>query len=228
MSRAIQPCRGSKETPVHAPRRPGDNAGMGEEPNSIRWAPVLRWCLATRRELDRWEELLAQFGMLLQKNEKPPGALAWELRMEHHFALVAADNLRRALNRVNHTGFLKDLHHDLELLRHLHEHWDQQEDVFANAADPGPLNKTASAFHDRHPGRSPYGFFNFNSKTGPMLGPAVLAWELRLALDRIEEKAIKSSPGLARFLTPRPPSPWVCDEYDNWWPNPAGPAPAPE
>jgi hypothetical protein len=201
---------------------------MGDQPDTMRWAPVLRWCLATRRQLDRWEELLAQMMLISVRNEKPPGALVWEVRMEHHFALVAADNLRRALNRVQQTGFLKDLHQDIELLRHLHEHWDAQEDVFANAANPGPvLNKTAAAFHERHPGRSPYGFFNFKGKTGPQLGPAVNAWELRSALDRIEERAIEVSPDLAPFLTPRPPSPWVCDDYDNWWPNPAGPTPNP-
>jgi hypothetical protein len=99
---------------------------------------------------------------------------------------------------------------------------------FANAADPGPLNKTGAAFHDRHRGRSPFGFFNFNSKTGPEVGPGVLSWELRAALDHIEAKAIQTRPELARFLSPRPAAPWVKDDYDNWWPNPAGPVPDPE
>jgi hypothetical protein len=198
-------------------------------PDPLEWVPVLRWwCLATGWQLDRWEELLAQFGMLLQRNEKPPGALVWELRMEHHFALVAADNLRRALNRVQQTGFLKDLHRDIELLRHL-----PSTGTTTRTSSPTPPTRGRST-RPAPPSTTgiqvgrPSGSSTSTARRGPRSAPVSSPGSFGPPLTTSRPKAIKTWPALVRFLTPRPPAPWVKDDYDNWWPNPAGPVPDPE
>ena len=187
------------------------------------WRDVLLWCVGTRRQLDRWERLLAEVLHLDLNEQAKPDRLWWELQIERHFLLVAADNLRRALDRAGPACSLdSSLAEDLRLLRNLHEHWDQQQDVFSDPANPGPLKMSAVDFVRRHPGKSPYGFFNWSSKVGPQVGPGVLASALRTTLDHVESESVVHTPDLTRFLSNHPPSPWYGNEApdDPWWPKP--------
>jgi hypothetical protein len=59
----------------------------------------LLWAIATRQQLERWEPLVASVIRLnLYDSLVPDGVTVWTAQMEHHFALIAARNLFKALD----------------------------------------------------------------------------------------------------------------------------------
>jgi hypothetical protein len=57
----------------------------------------LLWAVATRRQLERWEAVLAPCVRGAMVDREPAGVDVWSAAIEHHFALVAARHLLRAL-----------------------------------------------------------------------------------------------------------------------------------
>jgi hypothetical protein len=185
---------------------------------------ILIWVIGARRQLDRWELPLAKHTYLGLFKEEIPGRLTWDLDIEHHLALVACGQVCSAL--ANADGKVDPmpsaLAQELTMLRNLHEHRDENMPRFANVRDPTLNHPTAKAFHAKHPLRSPFGFWSWESARGPMLGPELPSAEIRAELDRIERDVLARDPALAEYLpTERPPSPWLGDAVepkDRWWP----------
>ena len=84
----------------------------------------LFWSVATRRQLDRWEPFVAAAVRRDLTRQTLGGAEIWAAEMEHHFALVAARNLIRALDLPPASGVAIDPTVRAELIegRDLSEH----------------------------------------------------------------------------------------------------------
>ena len=92
------------------------------------------WTIATRRQLERWEPFVATdvlsgvgFG-----GPELESADTWTASREHHFALIAARNLIKALELEPALNVTVDPTLLLELKegRDLHEHWDENMPIF--------------------------------------------------------------------------------------------------
>lgn len=109
---------------------------------------------------------------------------------------------------------------EIELLRNLHEHWDEQRPSFYNVNEPGRLRRSGKEFAELHPGLSPFSALSWNSDIGPRLGPGIAAQELHDYLDTLQERILAVAPDLGRFESPTEPSPWLgrVGGRDRWWP----------
>lgn len=185
----------------------------------------LLWTVATRQQLGRWEPLVAEFarGLWGQGPGLRDGAI-WQAAIEHHFALIAARNLIRAVDLPDGDRIPIDPALRAELVegRDLHEHWDDNMPVFNITPRPRqPTHRSGKDFAARNPRSGPYDWLRWSSKTGPMLLPNVSAADLHELLDRVEASAVASDPPLGRFIPPRLPSSWTTGPYGRW-PTPAG------
>ena len=185
---------------------------------------VLVWVVGARRQLDRWEPLVARHTYLAMAKQDAPGRLVWDLDIEHHLAIVACGQLRSALERAvgKIPPMSRALADELTMLRNLHEHRDENLPRFANVWEPTLDHPTAARFAATHPLRSPFGFWSWEAARGPMLGPDLPSSDVRAELDRIERDVLDRDASLADYLPQeRPPSPWIGDEPDpqwRWWP----------
>jgi hypothetical protein len=186
----------------------------------------LIWTVATRRQLERWEPLVAACLRDDFAKRKTEGAVIWTAATEHHFALIAARNLLRALDLDPATSVPVDATLRDELIegRDLHEHWPENMPVFnvRPRVKEAPY-RSGKEFAARNPTDSPYFWESFNSKTGPELLPNVPAFLLHALLDAVEADVLAKRPDLHAYVPPRAPSPWIY-EQDNWWPRPDEPA----
>jgi hypothetical protein len=165
----------------------------------------LLWAVATRRQLERWEPLVAR---AVPNPDVADDADVWAAAIEHHFALIAARNLFKALAldppmKVSVDPTLRD-----ELIegRDLHEHWDENMPIFNVTPRPTqPRFPTGKAFAARNPDRGPYWWLGWNSKTGARLLPNVPAPALHELLDGVEAEILGDRPELGRFVPPRSP-----------------------
>jgi hypothetical protein len=64
----------------------------------------LLWAIATRRQLERWEPIVAARLLADWADRPSSGADVWSAAIEHHFALVAARHLFEALDLPPPTG----------------------------------------------------------------------------------------------------------------------------
>jgi hypothetical protein len=185
----------------------------------------LRWTVATRRQLERWEPLVAAHVLAKHAREPVSDPGVWAAEAEHHFALVAARHLFHALDLdppLHLPDDYSDLRDELKQGRDLHEHWVENMPVFnvrPRVAEPG--HKSGRDFAARNPDRGPYWWLGWNNKTGALLMPNVPAPALHQLLDAVEAEVLASDPALKRFLLPRAPSPWL-HEGGEWWPKPEG------
>jgi hypothetical protein len=85
----------------------------------------LLWTVATRRQLERWEVLVAD---RLRARQSFPEADVWAGEIEHHLALVAARNLLHGLDLPPASSVSIDatMRAELKEGRDLHEHLDRQ------------------------------------------------------------------------------------------------------
>lgn len=157
----------------------------------------LLWSIATRRQLDRWEPLVAAAVREGFARRSPPEPDIWRAETEHHLLLVAARNLLRVL-----------------------EHWDQYTQVFnvkpRQVEPPGPSGKRFAKWNPRDTPYDPEAWSNTN---GALVTANVSAGALHELLDAVDAEALASRPEFERFLTERPESPWL-RERDEWWPKP--------
>jgi hypothetical protein len=183
----------------------------------------LRWTAATRQQLERWEPLVAAHVLDTWEGRTPDGPEIWRAKVEHHFALVAASHLLRALDLPPATSVPIDRTLRAELIegRNLHEHWDENMPVFnVRPRVKKPPHQTGRDFAARNPDRGPYWWLGWNSKKGALLLPHVATPAVYDLLNAAEAEALSKDAALSRFLPPRAPSPWVC-ENGEWWPNAA-------
>jgi hypothetical protein len=177
----------------------------------------LFWTVATRRQLDRWEPIVAA---AVRDETGPDGVDAWSAQIEHHFALVAARNLLRALDLSPPTSVTIDetLRDELIEGRDLHEHWPENMPVFnLRPRRVEPRFPSGKAFASRNPERGPYWALGWGNKTGARLLPHVSAPQLHQLLDAVEAEVLAKEERLRPFVPPRAPSPWV-QEAGEWWP----------
>ena len=184
---------------------------------------LLIWAIATRRQLGRWELLVAANLRAQYKGAPPfPDALIWEVATEHHFLQIAARNLIRAIDLATPTVPIEPtIRAELIEGRNLHEHWVENAPVFlVTPRTEEPKHRSAKAFAARNPGRGPYWWLGWNNTDGPMILPNVPAHAVHELVDRVEATVLARDYGLRRFIPPRQPSPWLGDESgkDRWWP----------
>ncbi len=180
----------------------------------------LLWTVATRRQLERWQPIVARVVRGGFEGRSPTGADVWSAAIEHHFALVAARNLFQALDlhppmcvSVNPT-----LRSEVIEGRDLHEHWRENVPVFnVTPRVAQPRHRTGKEFAARNPGRSPYWWLGWDLKTGARLLPHVSAPALEEFLDEVEAEILTKDVALGDYVPPRASSPWL-HEKGEWWP----------
>lgn len=184
----------------------------------------LLWAVATRRQLERWEPLVAAYWLNALAGRNADGALVWQAEIEHHFALIAAHHLLDALDLSPASGVpvAPTMRDELTQGRDLLEHWEDNLPVFLVTPRPEPPpRRSGRAFAARNPGLSPYWWLRLDNSRGAMVMPQAPAPALHDLLDAVEAEVIASDPGLADYVPPRAPSPWV-HENGEWWPKADG------
>jgi hypothetical protein len=184
----------------------------------------LLWAIATRRQLERWEGIVAPIVREGLANRQPGGAAVWSAEIERHFTLVAGAHLMRALALppAAKTPVDKTLRAELIEGRDLQEHWVQNMPLFnVQPRVAEPTHSTGRAFAARNPARGPYSQYAWSDTTGARLLPHVTAPALHQLLDAVEDEVPAEDPALAEYITPRAASPWVHEDGE-WWPKPEG------
>ena len=181
----------------------------------------LAWAVATRRQLERWEPLVAENLRRSFQDGQLDDVEIWAAQREHHFALIAARHLLETLDLEPKSEVVVDatLRAELKEGRDLHEHWKENLPIFnVKPRVEEPRHKTGRSFAERNPDRSPYWWLGWSNKTGAQLLPNVTAPELHKVLDAVESEVLTAFPDLARFVPPREPSPWLHKDGE-WWPS---------
>ena len=118
-------------------------------------AVALRWAIATRTGLDRWELALAVYLRQQVYREGPvSGANTWTGRTEHHLTLVAAAHLVKATGRLRPPvkGIRQVLRDELGQTRGLLEHWEENQPIFNVHPRPAEPNlKSGRDFAEKQP-----------------------------------------------------------------------------
>jgi hypothetical protein len=186
----------------------------------------LLWAIATRRQLERWERYVARDVRLSLANGGREGlesAEIWLASIEHHFTLIAARNLIRALELDAPTSVVLDPDMASELIggRDLHEHWVENMPIFnVTPRQRQPKHPSGNAFAARNGNDSPYWWLGWGNTTGAVLLPNVTASKLHDLLDIVEADVLSRQPELAAYVPERAQSPWIEEEVDKgeWWP----------
>jgi hypothetical protein len=188
---------------------------------------ALLWSVATRRQLDRWEALVAeQLRCEIYENERADGIVIWEAEAERHFTFVAARNLLRAIEVSGLPVQVDPLAAEtIRSVRDLLEHWDENRPVFnVWPHDVQPPRPSGQRFANRNPGLTPYDPTAWSGLDGPKVAPELPASRIHSLLDDVEREVIVRSPMLAEYVPVRPPSPWLGDGSGTyrWWPTRPG------
>jgi hypothetical protein len=184
----------------------------------------LLWTITTRRQLERWEPLVAAGVLAGMAGLELDSADIWSAEIEHHFALVAARHLLHALELepVSNVSVDPTLRAELIEGRDLHEHWPDNLSVFTGKLRIAqPRYPSGKAFAARNPDRGPYWWLGWSNKTGAQLMPNVSAPALHQVLDAAEAEVLAHDDAFSRFVPPCAPSPWL-HENGEWWPKPGG------
>lgn len=186
---------------------------------------VLIWVVAARRQLDRWEALVAS---MLTQSASRRSVIAWEAEVERQLALVAGRHVLRAvrLSGWNHEVDTTPLDVITDL-RNVGEHSDESMPVFnVSPQDGDPPRASGRRLAQALPRSNPFSPFEWNSREGAGLP----ASRLREVLDALEQTVLSIDPSLARFVPPSPESPWLGEGAgsDQWWPREGPRATEPE
>lgn len=183
---------------------------------------LLLWAIATRRQLERWEPLVAANLRAGSGGPPFPDELIWEAEIEHHFLLIAARNLIHAIDLPGaEIAIEQTIRWELIEGRDLNEHWRQNLPVFlVRPRREEPPRQSGKRFAKRNPERSPYWWLGWNSTDGPEALPNVPAHAIHELIDRVEATVIARDSGLKRFIRVRQRSPWLGEDAgkDRWWP----------
>lgn len=182
----------------------------------------LLWTVATRRQLERWEPIVAEIVGGSFVGREPDGADVWSAEIERHFALIAARHFVRAVELPPAMSLSIDPVLRAEVIegRDLNEYWAENMPVFNVRPRPlTPSRRSGKDFAQRNPNRGPYSQSNWSNKTGPLLLPHVSAPALYDLLDRAEAEILESDPSFSAYVPARAPSPWLYEDGE-WWPKP--------
>jgi hypothetical protein len=184
----------------------------------------LFWAIATRRQLERWEPIVAADLRDSFAGRERSSERIWTGAIEHHFVLIAAHHLLAALDLPPASGVSVDptLRAELTEGRHLHEHWPDNMPVFNRRGRnrellTDPPRASGRSFAVRNPKRGPYWWLGWSNEKGAQLLPNVPAPAVHELLDAVEAEVLASDPALSGFVPPRAPSPWLHEEGE-WWP----------
>lgn len=101
--------------------------------------------------------------------------------------------------------------------RGLNEHWKENMPVFMVRPRPSqPPHKSGQSFAARNTAHTPYCWWAWNSKDGPLLTPNVPATAVHELIDRVEARVLSDYPDLAAYIPPREQSAWF-HHHDGWW-----------
>ena len=121
---------------------------------------VLDWIWGCQTQLERFALSVDSELQILSDEETTDRARrqAWALtRFDQHLLLVAANNLAKAMTKypdvASEIDELPDPNGALELLRNVHEHWDETRDAFRGEA---PMRRSGKRFSESFPGASPW------------------------------------------------------------------------
>jgi hypothetical protein len=179
----------------------------------------LLWMIATRRQLERWEPIVAEGVRRAVAGRQLDDVDIWSAEIEHHFTLVAARHLIEALAFDPAASVPVDptVRDELVEGRNLHEHWRENLPVFNVTPRAQAPRRSGRDFAARNPDRGPYWWLGFDHKSGALLLPHVGAPALHQLLDAVEAEVLSEDPSLATFMPPRAPSPWIHEDGE-WWP----------
>ena len=181
----------------------------------------LLWTIATRRQLERWELYVAAALLRSMEGRELDSTDIWSAEIEHHFTLVAARHLLRALELEPVTRVSIDPTLRAELIegRDLHEHWPDNLPVFnVTPRVEQPPRRSGRDFASRNPDRGPYSWLGWSNKTGAQLLPNVPAPALHQLFDDVEAEVLADDAELTGFVPPRARSPWLQQDGE-WWPD---------
>lgn len=182
----------------------------------------LLWTVATRRQLERWEPFVATAVFLGSSNRHLDDSRIWLAELEHHFTLIAARHLLRALELPPVSGVPLDSTLRAEIIegRDLHEHWVENLPVFNVSPRESHVlrHRSGKEYDARNPHTGPYDWLRWSNKTGALLLPHVSAPALHGLLDAVEAETLAADQSLSGFVPARLPSPWFRDK-DEWWPD---------
>ncbi len=178
---------------------------------------VLLWAVATRVQLGRWESVSADKNRQTMYGITLPRPSYWQGQYERHFCLIAARNLIGALGLLEPPLAVDQvLRDEITEIRGLNEHWKENMPVFMVRPRPGETpNKTGKSFAARNPAHTPYCWWAWNGKDGPLLTPNVPATAVHELIDRVEARVLSDHPYLADYIPPRSPSAWFY-HHDGW------------
>jgi hypothetical protein len=182
----------------------------------------LLWTIATRRQLERWEPLVAAWIRAGWEGRPRGGADVWAAAIEHHFALVAARHLFHALDLSPPATIPVDPTLRAELIegRDLHEHWRENLPIFMATPRPKePRHRSGKSFAERNPDHPPYWWLSWSNGTGARLLPNVTAPAVHQLLDDVETEVLTNEPTFSEYVPPRARSPWL-HQNGEWWPKP--------
>lgn len=205
----------------------------GRDPyfNSIPERQALVWASAVRRQLGRWEPLVAKHLLTTIEPSMTPqpeprmtmtSEEYWQGEIERHFLLIAARNLLKAIDLMDHPPTVGTvIRAELIEARDLVEHWTENMPVFNVTPRPRqPGYRSGKDFASRNPEHGPYSWWSWNSAQGPLVTPNVFGHQLHELVTTTIDAALAVRPGMTEYVPAVAPSPWVerCSEADEWWP----------
>jgi hypothetical protein len=192
----------------------------------------LVWASAVRRQLERWEPLVARHVLAgLQKHQSPspeqPISFGlfemWQGESEHHFLLVAAGQLLKGLGMLDAPPKIGEVvASELREARDLNEHWEDNMPVFnvGPARPKEPPRPSGKRFADRNPRHGPYCWWAWDGIRGPMVTPNVTATQVHELVELAITACNAERPGVPVVIPGAAPRPWYIPTTDaaEWWP----------
>lgn len=193
------------------------------------WRQALLWASAVRRQLGRWEPLVAKHCRVMNDRSLSPKPAVpttmtteemWQGEIERHFLLVAAHDLLKAIDLLDAPPAVDaTVRAELTEARDLVEHWVENMPHFMVSDRPGsPGYKTGKNFAARNPRAGPYNWWSWNSQRGPMVTPNVSGEQVHELVAVTINVVVSVHPDLAEAVPPVPVGPWVVTSGGGWWP----------
>ena len=188
--------------------RPGPIVlAVGRDPyfDSAPERQALVWAGAVRRQLGRWEPLVAKHLLTMMEPNMTPRPIPpttmrseeyWQGEVERHFLLIAARNLVKAIDLMDPRPKVDAVvRAELIETRDLVEHWTENMPVFNVTPLPRrPGYRSGKDFAARNPDHGPYCWWSWNASRGAMATPNVSADQLRELVDATITTAVAVRP----------------------------------
>lgn len=181
---------------------------------------VLVWALAVRRQLERWEPLVAKHTLMMlepnlhprpQSRTKMSTTEYWAGETERHLLLIAARQLLRTLSLLEHPPTVSAvMSAELKETRDLSEHWDENMPIFQVSTRPRePKWKPGKDFASRNPQMGPYCWWAWDSTRGPLVTPNVSATEVHDLVESAITAVLTDEPDFEDGVADPAPRPWT-------------------